>query len=85
MRALIAISVLLAAVATALVGVHEHAENRRLQYRVWEAMRMRDHLTKQMRELETAIDGVLSPKRLLEERDRRLAVSSADAAWEGDE
>lgn len=66
--------VLLATVATALVGVRQHSENRRLEYRVWDAMRRRDELSKRTRELEAAIEEVLSPKRLLEEQDRRLGL-----------
>ena len=65
--------VLLATVATILVGVRQQGENRRLEYRVWEAMRRRDALVKQARELETKIEQVLSPKRLLEENDEHLA------------
>jgi hypothetical protein len=72
-RSLPAIAVVLAVVATALVGVRQHGECRRLERKVWEAMRRRDALTKQVRELETAIQEVLSPRRLLEEHDRRTA------------
>ena len=70
-------AVVLAVVATALVGVRQHGESRRLERRVWDAMRRRDALTKQARELETSIEELLSPKRLLEERDRRTAASGA--------
>jgi len=75
MRALPIMAVVLAAVATALVGIRQQGEGRRLERMVWEAMRRRDTLTKQMRELENSIEAILSPRRLLEERDRRLAES----------
>ena len=73
MRMLPVMAVVLAVVATALVGVRQHGESRRLERRVWDAMRRRDVLTKQARELETSIEELLSPKQLLEERDRRTA------------
>lgn len=73
MRALPVMAVVLAAVATALVGIRQQGEERRLERMVWEAMRRRDTLTKQARELENAIETVLSPRRLLEARDGHLA------------
>lgn len=73
MRSLPIMAVVLSVVATALVGIRQHGEERRLERRVWDAMRRRDALTKQMSELETSIEEVLSPRRLLEERDRRTA------------
>jgi hypothetical protein len=66
-------AVVLAAVATALVGVRQQGEARRLERMVWEGMRRRDQLTKQLTELETSIEALLSPRRLLEARDRRTA------------
>jgi len=72
-------AVVLAVVATALVGVRQHGEGRRLERRVWEAMRRRDTLTKQARELETAIGEVLAPKRLLGGRDARAADAGTGA------
>jgi hypothetical protein len=68
-RFLVALGVLLSCVATALVGVREQSENRRLGYRVWDAMRRRDQLEKQVRELRSRIDETLSPRRLLEGQD----------------
>ena len=66
--------VLLAVLASVLAGVRQHSENRRLEYRVWESMRRRDNLTKEIRGLETKIEEKLAPMRLLEERDRRLGL-----------
>ena len=66
--------VLLAVLASVLAGVRQHSENRRLEYRVWESMRRRDSLTKEIRGLETKIEEKLAPMRLLEERDRRLGL-----------
>ena len=73
MRALPIMAVVLAVVATALVGIRQQDESRRLERLVWDAMRRRDALTKQMSDLETSIEALLSPRRLLEERDRRTA------------
>jgi len=73
MRALPVMAVVLAVVATALAGIRQQGEGRRLERMVWDAMRRRDTLTKQMSELESSIEEVLSPRRLLEERDRRMA------------
>ena len=73
MRTIPALAVVLAVVATALVGVRQHGECRRLEREVWESMRRRDALTKQVHELKTAIQDVLSPRRLLEDLDRRAA------------
>ena len=67
-------AVLLAVLASVLAGVRQHSESRRLEYRVWETMRRRDSLTKEIRGLETKIEEKLSPMRLLEERDRRLGL-----------
>ena len=77
MRALPVMAVVLAAVATALVGIRQQGESRRLERRVWDAMRRRDTLTKQMSELEMRIEALLSPRRLLEARDRRLAEGTS--------
>jgi hypothetical protein len=79
----LATSVLLASVASALVGVREQAETRRLQARVWDAMRRRDHLEKQGRELAGRIDEALSPRRLLEARDRERAAEALAQTAEG--
>ena len=73
MRALPVMAVVLAAVATALVGIRQQGEARRLERMVWEGMRRRDQLTKQLTELETSIEAILSPRRLLEARDLRTA------------
>lgn len=74
MRTVTAMAVLLAVVASVLAGVRQHSENRRLEYRVWDAMRRRDRLTKEIYQLETRIQETLAPRRLLEERDRRLGL-----------
>ena len=74
MRTLTATIVLLAVLASVLAGVRQHSENRRLEYRVWDSMRRRDSLTKEIRGLETKIEEKLAPMRLLEERDRRLGL-----------
>lgn len=73
MRVLPIMAVVLAVVATALVGIRQQGEGRRLERMVWDGMRRRDALTKQMSDLETSIEALLSPRRLLEERDRRTA------------
>ena len=73
MRAFPVMAVVLAVVATALVGIRQQGESRRLERRVWDAMRRRDTLTKQASELETRIEALLSPRRLLEERETRYA------------
>ena len=80
MKFLLATSVLLASVATALVGVHEQAETRRLQARLWDAMRRRDRLEKQIREVEGRIDEALSPRRLLTQRDQEAFVVVGEPA-----
>jgi hypothetical protein len=74
-RLFTAIAVLVATVATALVGVRQQGENRRLERQVWEAMRRRDSLAKQIREVRTAIDTKLAPRSLLEQRDRRSGLA----------
>ena len=66
MRALAAIFVLLATVAVALVGVRLRSENHRLERWVWEEMRRRDSLARQINEVQTEIESVLSPRALLE-------------------
>ena len=73
MRALPVMAVVLAVVATALVGIRQQGESRRLERMVWDGMRRRDTLTKQMSELETSIEEVLSPRALLEARDLSAA------------
>lgn len=73
MRALPVMAVVLAVVATALVGIRQQGEGRRLERMVWDGMRRRDALTKQRSELETSIEEVLSPRSLLEKRDREGA------------
>lgn len=65
--------VVMAVIAVALAGVHEQGENRRLRYQVWEAMRRRDALDKQIRELEADIASALSARSLLEAHERQLA------------
>ena len=74
MRTITATLVLLAAVATVLVGVRQQSANVELEYRVWDEMRRRDALAKQIRELQTAMDELLAPRRLLEEEDVRLGL-----------
>ena len=85
MRLVTAIGVLVATVATALVGVRQQSVNRRLEREVWEAMRRRDSLVKQIRELRNAIETKLAPRALLEERDRRAALARGDGVGMGDE
>jgi hypothetical protein len=77
-----AIAVLLAVVATALVGVREQGEICRLRYRVFDLERRRDALVRQRRELEAAIAEALSPRRLLEEHDRRRGRVAASSLRE---
>ena len=64
---LAAIAVLLATVAVALVGVRLRSENNQLEQLVWEEMRRRDSLARQIREVQTRIQTVLSPRALLSE------------------
>lgn len=89
MRALAAIAVLLATVAVALVGVRLRSENHQLERMVWEEMRRRDSLAKQIRETQAEIDLVLAPRTLLVLRDRIQAEALAQAEIpiraEGDE
>ncbi len=72
MRTLTSMAVLLAVVGTVLVGVRQQGELRRLEQQVWDEMRRRDGLAKQVREAEARLATELSPRTLLEERDRRL-------------
>jgi hypothetical protein len=74
LRLALAIGVLLAGLGSALVGVCEQSENRRLEYRVWDAMRRRDHLNRQIREIEAQLDEALSARRLLEARDGAVST-----------
>lgn len=65
MRALAAIAVLLATVAVTLVGVRLRSENHQLERLVWEEMRRRDSLAKQIREVQAERDTVFAPRALL--------------------
>lgn len=67
MKALAAIAVLLATVAVALVGVRLRSENHEFERLVWEEMRRRDSLARQIRDAHTQIETVLSPRALLAE------------------
>lgn len=79
MRSVVAILVLVATVATVLVGVRQHSELRRVEQSVWEEMRRRDSLERQIRELETVLATELAPRALLE---ARQAQQSAEV-WAG--
>ncbi|MFV1958651.1 MAG: hypothetical protein ACC662_04485 [Planctomycetota bacterium] len=74
MKVLATTMVLLATVATALVGVRQQSENRHLERLVWLDMRRRDGLAKQIREIQGAIDTELAPRVLLEALDGRIAA-----------
>jgi len=69
MRFAIVVAVLLAVVSTAVVGVCQHSESRRLQHRVWELERRRMRLEREAERLEFAIESARTPRRLLQEHD----------------
>ena len=71
MRLAVTIAVLLAVVATALVAVSQHSETRRLQHRVWQLEQRRIRLERQADRLQTAIEAIRTPRRLLVEHDIR--------------
>lgn len=78
MRALAAIAVLLATVAVALVGVRLRSENHQLERLVWEEMRRRDSLARQIRDVQAQIQTVLSPRSLLQEARVALHATEVD-------
>lgn len=71
MKILLPSLVLLATVATVLVAVRQNGEVRRLESQVWQEMRRRDALDKEIREHEAELATLLSPRSLLEELDGR--------------
>ncbi len=78
MRALAAIAVLLSTVAVALVGVRLRSENHQLERMVWEEMRRRDSLARQIRDVQAQIQTVLSPRSLLQETRPVLSATEVD-------
>jgi hypothetical protein len=65
------LAVLFAVVGTALVGVRERSEARRLQFGIGDLERRRDALDRRILQLETDLAGSLAPRRLLEEAEAR--------------
>lgn len=78
MRTATTIAVVLAVVATALAGVKEQAESRRLQVEIPRAERRRDRLERRLRAAEAEVSRLLSPRSLLSELDGPLP-GAADA------
>jgi hypothetical protein len=85
MRIALTLAVLLAVVATALVGVCQHSETRRLRNRVWRLERRSDRLERQRQRLAAAADAARTPRRLLEARDAARGIDVAEALAEGGE
>ena len=71
MRVVVTASVLLAVVATALVAVSQQSETRRLQHAVWQLERRHENLDRARQRLEAAVEAARTPRRLLDEHDRR--------------
>ncbi|MDA1195069.1 MAG: hypothetical protein O2894_07775 [Planctomycetota bacterium] len=70
MRLMLTIAVLLAVVATALVGVCQYSETRRLEHDVWQMEKQRDRLERARRGLEATIEERRTPRHLLTQHDR---------------
>jgi hypothetical protein len=77
MRAATNIAVILAVVATALAGVKEQSESRRLQYDIPRLERRRDLLERRHRATEAAVARALSARSLLTEHERDCAAAAA--------
>ena len=76
-RAATAFAVVLAVVATALAGVKEQSETRRLQYDIPRLERRRDVLERRLRAAEAGVARSLSAASLLTELDARSAAPLA--------
>lgn len=87
MRTATTIAVVLAVVATALAGVKEQVESRRLQGEIPRLERRRDRLERRLRAAESSVASLLSPRSLLCELEAASGpppeVTSAPSA-EGD-
>lgn len=79
MRAATNIAVVLAVVATALAGVKEQSESRRLQYDIPRLERRLDLLERRHRAVEASVARSLSPRSLLVEQERAAAVLATNA------
>lgn len=79
MRTATIIAVVLAVVATALAGVKEQSESRRLQYDIPKLERRRDLLNRRIRAAEAEVGKALSARSLLLEQERRTAPPAAAA------
>ena len=77
MRTATIIAVVLAVVATALAGVKEQSESRRLQYDIPRLERRRDLLSRRIRAAESDVARALSARILLVEQERKLALPQA--------
>ena len=77
MRAATNIAVILAVVATALAGVKEQSESRRLQYDIPRLERRRDLLERRHRASEAAVARALSARSLLLEHERDCAAAAS--------
>ena len=77
MRAATNIAVILAVVATALAGVKEQSESRRLQYDIPRLERRRDLLERRHRATEAAVARALSARSLLLEHEHDCAAAAA--------
>jgi hypothetical protein len=76
MRAATNLAVILAVVATALAGVKEQSESRRLQYAIPRLERRLDLLERRHRAVEASVARALSPRSLLVEQERAVAGES---------
>jgi hypothetical protein len=80
MRAATNIAVILAVVATALAGVKEQSESRRLQYDIPRLERRRDLLERRSRAAEAAVARALSARSLLREQEQGAASAATGLA-----
>ncbi len=76
MRSATVIAVILAVVATALAGVKEQSESRRLQYDIPALERQRDLLERRIRAAEAGVARQLSARSLLLERESAGAAGT---------
>lgn len=82
MRTATIIAVVLAVVATALAGVKEQSESRRLQYDIPTLERRRDLLERRVRAAEAGVARALSARSLLLEREAAHLPPGAVAGGE---
>lgn len=80
MRSATLIAVVLAVVATALAGVKEQSESRRLQYDIPRLERRRDLISRRIQAAEADVARALSARSLLVEIERSQVPPAAQAA-----